>query len=210
MSGSAMRSPGEIWRKRLWLWVPALVFFLANFGIFSVYRWGYAGQVQNLEAQLTERDKDLAERRAARRAKEGLFQRAQVNAQRIDDFYAERLSTRRRRMTDVNGEFNRMAAKAGLTPKSVSFPEEQIEDFGLVKRSFVFSVEGTYAELRQLINLLELSESFLTLEQVTLTEGGQGPQLHMNLRISTLFANEDGTPAVTKPAEAARAQKGTP
>ncbi len=25
-----MRSPGEIWRLRLWVWVPALLFFLAN------------------------------------------------------------------------------------------------------------------------------------------------------------------------------------
>lgn len=208
---SAMHSPGEIWRKRLWLWVPALVFFLANFGIFSVYRWGYAGQVQSLEEQLKQRNQDLTKHREDRQKQEARFQRAQVNAGRIKDFYAERLSTRRQRLTDVTGEFYRMAAKAGLTPKSVSYPEEQIEDFGLVKRSFVFSVEGNYGELRQFINQLELSESFLTLEQVTLTEGSQqGPQLHMNLRISTLFANEEGAPALVKPAEAARAQKGKP
>src|SRR5262249_7156107 len=41
------------------------------------------------------------------------------------------------------------------------------------KRSFVFEVDGTYLDLRKFINLLELSDSFLTLEAVSLSERGR-------------------------------------
>ncbi len=57
-------------------------------------------------------------------------------------------------------------------PRSITYPEEQIQQYGLIKRSFIFSVEGTYADLRKFINLLELSDSFLTLEDASLAEEG--------------------------------------
>ena len=34
-----------------------------------------------------------------------------------------------------------------MVPKAISYPEEEIQEYNLIKRSFVFSVEGTYAEL---------------------------------------------------------------
>src|SRR6201999_4631780 len=48
----AVRSRGEIWRQRLWIWVPALLFFVANAAAFSVYKLGYAGQVQKLDEDI--------------------------------------------------------------------------------------------------------------------------------------------------------------
>lgn len=205
-----MTRSGEIWRRRLWVWIPALVFFLANAVVFSIYRWGYAGQVQRLEEQLEARGQELKQIKGERQKREVLYQRAQINAQRVHDFYDERLATRRQRLTQVSGEVKSMASKAGMVPKAITYPEADIEEFGLIKRSFVFSVEGTYADLRRFINLLELSDSFLSLEEVTLTEGGQGPELRMNLKISTLFAKEREAETAVKPAEAARARKGTP
>ena len=40
-----MSNGDVIWRQRLWVWLPALVFFLANAAAFSVYRFGFAGDV---------------------------------------------------------------------------------------------------------------------------------------------------------------------
>ena len=55
-------------------------------------------------------------------------------------------------------------------PRALNYPEEQIQQYGLIKRSFIFNVDGTYTDLRKFINLLELSDSFLTLESAGLTE----------------------------------------
>jgi Tfp pilus assembly protein PilO len=189
-----MRDFSEIWRLRLWIWLPALLFFLANAVAFSIYRFGYADQVKSLEADLGEIRQQLQPLSQRRRELEGRLVRARSAETAVRQLYADRFSTRSQRLTAVTAEVKSLARKAGLNPRSLSYPEQAIEDFGLVKRSFIFSVEGTYVELRQFLNLLELTDSFLTLEAVTLAETSrdQGPELRMNLAISTLFAQETG------------------
>jgi hypothetical protein len=190
-----MRDHSEIWRLRLWVWLPALLFFLANAVAFSVYRFGYAGQVQSLEADLGEVQKQLQPLALRRKDLERKILKARTAEAAVGQLYEERFSTRSQRLTAVTAEVKSLAHRAGLNPRALSYPEQAIEAYGLVKRSFVFSVEGTYLELRQFLNLLELTDSFLTLEAVTLSEGSgdRGPELQINLTISTLFAREEGT-----------------
>ena len=190
-----MRDKSEIWRLRLWVWLPALLFFLANAVAFSIYRFGYAGQVQSLEADLEEVQQQLQPQEQRRRELEHRLQRARAAEAAVRELYSERFSTRSQRLIDVTREVKSLARKAGLNPGALTYPEQALEDYGLIKRSFVFSVEGTYAELRQFLNLLELSDSFLTLEALTLSEAGeeQDPNLRIALTLSTLFSQEAGT-----------------
>ncbi len=202
-----MKDQSEIWRQRVWIWLPALLFFLANAVAFSVYRFGYAGQVKSLESDLESiREEQLEPLQQRHAIVEQRLQRARAAEEQIGVLYAERFSTRSERLTRITTEVKTLARKAGLNPKSISYPQQEIEDYGLVKRSFVFPVEGTYAELRQFLNLLELTDSFLTLEAVTLSEDSrnEGPELQMNLTLSTLFARQDGdgpgpAPVVRRP-----------
>jgi Tfp pilus assembly protein PilO len=188
-----MKSIGEVWRQRLWIWVPALLFFLLNAGAFTVYRLGYADRVQSLEANLENRREELEKLTAEAKEEEILLNRIRTNQEDRARLY-ELFSTRSRRLTSVSAEVKSLARRAGLNPHIFTYGEEAVEQYGLIKRSFSFSVEGTYVELRRFINLLELSSSFLTLEDVTLGEGSaeEGPDLRMNLMLSTLFAQETG------------------
>jgi len=189
-----MTSLAEIWKQRLWVWLPALLFFLANLTAFAVYELGYAGNVETLSRTFEDQSKELKEIQAKGVEKERLLDRARANREAIKALYGDRFSTRSQRLTEITAEIKSLAAKAGLAPKSMSYPEQQIEDYGLTKRSFVFSVEGTYLDLRRFLNLLELSESFVTVENVALNEGsGKGPELHINVTLSTLFAKEPET-----------------
>lgn len=181
----------QIWRQRLWVWLPAAVFFLANVAAFGVYRLGYAGDVQSLERSFDERRGELRDVEGRRRELERLIGGARQNRQRITQLYEERFSTRRRRLTGITAEVKKLATQAGLSPRDLTYPEETIEDHGLVERSFIFGVEGTYLELRKFLNLLELTDSFLTLEEINLTGGSGGPELHINLSLSTLFSREE-------------------
>lgn len=195
-----MRSRDEIWRLRLWVWLPALLFFLANATAYVVYRFGFADRVESLEASLTETQKSLETAAATRARLDRLIERSRRNDVEIARLYDERFATRSERLTRVTAEVKRLARTAGLNPLTISYGNEQIEDYGLVKRSFAFSVDGTYLELRKFINLLELSESFLTLEEVTLAgEEAQGPELHIRLTLSTLFAREAGSTEAAVP-----------
>jgi type IV pilus assembly protein PilO len=186
----------SIWRLRLWVWLPALLFFLANAASFTVYRLGYAGTVEALQRDLKREKEQLAKEQQERRRLEELLGRVDTNRQRIQQLYEQRFSTRRERLTRVNDEVKNLARQAGLSPRSFSYPQEAIDDFDLVKRSYIFSVDGTYPELRRFINLLERSDSFLILEEVTLNqtsdEGDGG--LRISLKLSTLFEERGARP----------------
>jgi cell division protein FtsB len=203
-----MRNPGEIWRQRLWVWLPALLFFLANAAAFSVYRFGYAGRVESLENRLDAQQAEMRRLEARRRELETLVARVRTNDLQVRQLYAERLSTRSRRLTGITAEIKELAGRAGLRPRAISYPEEEIEEHGLVKRSFTFAVDGTYAELRRFINLLELSPSFLAVDEISAADAGEegGPELKINMTISTLFATEPGE--AIAPAAAAGAEDG--
>ena len=63
-----------------------------------------------------------------------------------------------------------------------------------------FGVRGSYVALRRLINLLELSDSFLMLEEINLSGRGS-EELQITLRLSTLFSTR---PAAARPAAEAK------
>jgi hypothetical protein len=159
-----------IWRQRAWVWGTALAFLGINLFGLLVYQVGYANRVATLRRDLKSEDANLAEQRAERLRLIDLLRQARLHRDRIWQLYDEHFSTRRRRLTGVTAEVRALATRAGLVPRALNYPEEQIQQYGLIKRSFIFNVDGTYTDLRKFINLLELSDSFLTLESAGLTE----------------------------------------
>lgn len=195
-----MRPPGEIWRQRLWIWVPALLFFLANAGAFAVYKLGYAGRIESLQESLDSQAQTLRDLTSRRQQAQTMIARVRTNEQQVEQLYADRLSTRSQRLTSITAEVKKLAQTAGLVPKAISYPEEEIQEYGLIKRSFVFSVQGTYAELRRFISLLEASHSFLAVDEATVANNVEGPELKIDLSLSTLFARDAQDAAPTAPA----------
>lgn len=194
-----MRFRGEIWRQRLWIWVPALLFFLANVVAFAVYTVGYGGRLDALDDTLAGQEQTLKTLKAGQREAQAMLTRVRTNQQQVEQLYAERLSTRSRRLTGITAEVQSMAQKAGLVPRAFTYPEKDIEEFGLIQRSFIFNVQGTYTELRRFINLIEASRSFLSIDEVRVGGRDDSPELDISLKISTLFARDDerGAPAGT-------------
>jgi Tfp pilus assembly protein PilO len=202
-----MRSAGEIWRQRLWIWVPALLFFLANAGAFAVYKLGYAGRIESLQETLDNQRQTVRKLAGDRQQMETMIAGVQTNEMQVEQLYTDRLSTRSQRMTKITAEVKDLARQAGLVPKAINYPEEEIEEYSLIRRSFVFSVEGTYAGLRKFVSLLESSHSFLTLDEATVVNNTEGQELRIDLTISTLFARDaQDEPAL--PSAAAAAAKG--
>ena len=105
------------------------------------------------------------------------------------ELYRKGFSTEAERLTRLITEVKRLSQRSGLVPKSISYPEETLEEYGLVRMSLVFGVQGTYPQLRMLVNLLERSDLFLVLERVGLG-GSQESTLNISLEISTFFASD--------------------
>jgi hypothetical protein len=181
---------GPVWRQWLPLWLSAAVFLLLNLGGFVIYRVVFAGEAAVSQEAVEQAQARLDELEAKSSRLAGFLERFEKNQHRMTELYETGFSTEEERLTDILREVKRLAREANLEPQATTYPEEALEDYDLSKRSFVFNVEGTYFDLRKLINSLELSEYFLTLEDVGLSESGgrgAGTRLRISLRISTLF-----------------------
>lgn len=189
-----IRTARDLWSGRARLWALALAFFLLAAAALGVYRLRFAGEAEASEGSLTRGRQALAALTRDRETLERDLRRVRANREMLAAFYSQRLATESERLTRIIAEVKDLASRAGMLPQEISYPDTQIESFGLRRRGFVFGVEGRYADLRRLLNLLELSQSFLTLEEVTLREGGGGGTLRIDLSLSTLFADPDADP----------------
>lgn len=175
----------RIWRLRIWFWV-GVGLCVINAGLLSTYRGVYAGRFQALEDEIADVGnlRTRATREVARR--EGQVATVEATRNRVESLYREGFATERERLTDLIREVKELADRSGLRPGSISYPEEQLEQYGLVEKSLVFTVEGNYTQLRRLINELEMTDAFVALESISLSEAT--PNLRIDLRLSTLFS----------------------
>jgi hypothetical protein len=185
-------------------WVVPLLLVAANLFWLTAFGSGSRVRLRELDRRL-----EAAQRRGADVAKrletrERLWIEATENRDRIGAIYAQRFATERSRFTEQVRELKSLAERAGLDPASFAYPEDQLSSYGLVRRSFVFSVNGSYAALRNFLHLLELTDSFLIVEQVGVSESRGG--LAVKLRLSTYFqgVRNDAAAAVIDPRVASR------
>lgn len=182
MSG---RRPGRLGRTLLWA-VP-LGLIALNVAWMAVHASGFRGLSASLERSL-ERERVDRARLGSRRAElESLWIRAVETRDRTERLYVEGFSTERNRLTDAIRLVKDLASRAGLEPNSISYPEDLIGEFGLARRSFVFTVDGSYADLRTFLHLLELAPAFVTLNQISVNEASGARGLRIALRLSTFF-----------------------
>jgi len=179
------------WQHMLKLWLPALVLLVINLGILSTYRFLLAGQAQLRSARVQKLSVELQELETRRSALEELMGQAEANRLRIGEFRSGWLSTEAQRLTGVITEVKTLAGRAGVQTSSFQYPAEFLEDYRLNRRSIVFSANGSYQALRRLINFIELSDQFMILEEVRLSETGQqGVDVRVDFRVSTLFTSD--------------------
>ena len=188
------------WLERRWWWMPLLALVAVNILALSWYAAVYSGFAKRVDQQLGRRHTELARLETALAGQRESARRLRHNEQALGEFYETRLAPPSERLTDVIREVRTLAGRAGLEPATINYPEDDLADYGLIKRTFSFGVHGSYAQLRRFINLLEMTESFLTLEEVQLTGRGNQAELGINLRLSTLFTEDEAASAATEAA----------
>lgn len=183
MIGSAV-----VWRRMLKLWLPGLLLLLVNLGVLSTYRFLLAGQTQLRSSRVERLSTTLAELQAHRAALDDVWAKVETNRLRVEEFYGRWLSSEADRLTQVIAEVKTMARAAGVKASGFRYPDEALEEFELVRRSIVFSAEGSYKELRRFIYALERSEQFLILDEIGVSEtGGKSTDVRVRISVSTLF-----------------------
>ena len=183
----------EIFVRRSWVWWVPLIFVLLTAGGVAFYQVAFAGEAAVLETRLENRATQLEELRESRRTVESFLERARTQNDSTGILYRDHFSTEGQRFTRMLREVRELASRSGLSPSAFGYPENQVEEHGLVRRSVNFGVTGTYDQLRTFINFLELTDQFLTLESVDLGGGAaeRDPTLRIRLSLSTYFVEDE-------------------
>jgi len=187
-----------IWREKRNLLIVLAVVLAANTVFFFTYRVQYQSRLDTLDTRQAEVESELEQVRTSRiRAEQTLLSYRKVENDVLEVFN-EHWSTQQERFTQLFSEVMRLAQASSLVPASYSFRRGEAkriyiggprQNLGATEVSISFGVEGTYDQVRRLINLLELSRQFVIIERISLS-ASEAQVLKLNLQLKTIFRDE--------------------
>jgi hypothetical protein len=192
-----------IWREKRVLLIVLGLLLLANTVFFFTYRVQYVSRLQDLDSRQEQAQAQLDQaRNASITAEQQLAAYKKVQAD-LQVLYNERWSTPMQRLTALIDEVKRLAAASHLQPPSYAFTTTESKplvgantsgspakgSIGTTTVGIAFTVQGTYEQVRRLINLLELSDQFVIIDGISLASSGAATEktLTLNIRLKTLF-----------------------
>jgi Tfp pilus assembly protein PilO len=181
-----------IWREKKWILIGLGAFLLANVLFFVTYRVRYEERVNELNGRLEEAQDRLKKARNERASTEQELTTYQSTVRNVDSIYTDIWSTSNRRLAPLIIEVRQLASRSGLTLNAINYDvAAQRKELGASFFVISFAVQGTYAQIRRLINLIELSRQFVIIDEISLSgDAGGANVLQMNLQLKTLFRGD--------------------
>ncbi|MFA6958200.1 MAG: hypothetical protein WC538_20220 [Thermoanaerobaculia bacterium] len=179
------------WKQRR-AWILAIgALLVLNTLFFLTYRVRYEERVDDARARLGQAKEQLAVAKARRVDYEQQLAAHKAMVETINTVYETWWSTPEKRLTTLITETRKLVEKCGLTVENVSYSRGDVSgDGGTTTMDITFSVQGTYLQLRQLINLLELSDEFIIIDSVAFNGDDPSGTIGLNLRLRTIFKGE--------------------
>jgi Tfp pilus assembly protein PilO len=165
-----------------------LAFLLVvNLLIFFTYRVRQRARIDDLVARREATEARLVDARNLRSSKERHLQALKDEQDKVKHIYDDRWSTPQRRLVPLLLELRALAEKSSLIPQSIAYTLQDAEkNQGTTAVKIMFGVEGSYANVRKLVNLIELSPQFVYIDAISISNNEAGA-LRLNLSLKTLF-----------------------
>jgi hypothetical protein len=183
-----------MWRERKVPLIVMAVLLVGNIFFFFTYRLDYQSRLNDMDARMEQAQRQLADAQRARlTAEQQLAAYAKVRHD-LEVLYNERWSTRAKRFTQLFQEVKKLAAASHFDPRSYAFSlaetpvsKNDPANQGNSMVGMSFTVQGSYEQVRQLINLLELSNQFVIIDGIGLGGGTDPKNLTLSIRLKTMF-----------------------
>jgi type IV pilus assembly protein PilO len=175
-----------LWRQNRIVPVLLLLLLVANTGL-HVWR---ARMVQPQAAQLQQRlDRQEQELERLRQigvredSPEAVYRRGRED---LSAFYA--MIPPRSDLTGLIEELFNMAHNAGLEIDRIGYAPQKLQERPLMGYTLMFSVSGSYEQLKSFVYDIETSPRLITLDEIALSGAGEGDRsVSLNLRFTTYF-----------------------
>jgi hypothetical protein len=178
-----------LWEKK-WVWIPAAILLLLDVAALAGYRYLFAERFSieaTRQAQL-EKDWDAASSQNA--ALKKTLNSWKQASDGIEQFYAL-VGPRPKKLTPIIQEIEGLAQKAGVLPHQMTFGYADMPRGGLTEMRILFPFESTYAGVRNLLHLLEVTPSFIVTESVSLGASGElQDKIRLQFGLKTYFVQE--------------------
>jgi hypothetical protein len=193
-----------IWREKQLLLIILAVLLIANTAFFFTYRVQYEQRLQSLDTRLHDSEARLQRARAIRMSTQQQIDGYRRVENDLQMLYNQRWATEAERLTALVTEIKKVTAASQLIPQTLAFAETTdaaksgTSGTGTSIVHINFSVQGTYQQVRRLINLLELSDQFVIIDAISIGAGAADKQLTLNMRLKTVFRDIPQPPGVNK------------
>ena len=187
-----------IWKEKRILLIVLAVLLLANTMFFFTYRVQYQSRLDTLDERQAEVERELEQAREGRIRAEQTLQSYRKVESDVLSVFNEHWATQPERFTKLFTEVMRLAMASSLEPGSYSFRRGDAkritaagprQNIGANEVNISFGVEGTYEQVRRLINLLELSRQFVIIQSISLA-ASEDQVLTLDLQLKTIFRDE--------------------
>jgi len=175
-----------IWQQNRSWPIILSVLLLLSIGLFFINQNFVAPGVDALERDyisLQDRSREARKVKAAADSPIAVYQRG------IDDLEKFRaLIPIRDNFTELVAELFRLAGKANLNISNVNYKPKVLEDYDLLQYGLVFSVNGSYDQLKKFIALIETSERLIAIEGIGLRSDLRSVNMvNLQLQLATYF-----------------------
>jgi len=183
-----------MWRERKVPLIVMAVLLVGNILFFFTYRLDYQSRLNDMDARMEQAQRQLSDAQRARMgAEQQLAGYAKVRHD-LEVLYNERWSTQAKRFTLLFQEVKKLATASHFDPRSYAFSRTETvvskndpANAGNTMVGMSFTVQGTYEQVRQLINLLELSNQFVIIDSIGLGGGNDPKNLTLSIHLKTMF-----------------------
>ncbi|MEE9219526.1 MAG: hypothetical protein V3U98_10725 [Acidobacteriota bacterium] len=113
----------------------------------------------------------------------------------LERFHDEILSEKFVKMTTIQREIRKLATQFQINPENIAYSPAYLEDQELVYFGISFPLRGSYENLRQFIQRVEISPNFLIIDDISLAGGREGGvTLNLNVMLHTYFKDHEYSP----------------
>lgn len=193
-----MTGRGSIGRVQAVAFALGGILLVLNVVILVSYSFFYESRVKALVETQRELEKQRDEAvRAVAKVQKTADRLSDLRA-RLDQFYGETLGSRRERLAPLIDDIYSSTKKAGFTPDSMNFSEDEVP--GGRRISITFSISGHYADIKRLMGVFETDPIFLVLESVGIGSDEIEPDLlKVNLVVAHYFRDDEGPATGPRP-----------